>query len=165
MRRTGGRGTNEADPRGGLLTDPNMDPHFLATLTRIGVNKQAYKPPLDMIRHAYYAKYRGQGADGTNRYRLLFSLWNSSTLNYVSWQHMSTPLVVRNSFHMLPLEEKNYRRQQQYSRSRGRSTDALVPGAGASEMVVNNHVHYAGPMSAPKCPSHQELLTATLGLL
>ena len=80
------------------------------------------------------AKRRGQGADGTNRYRLLFSLWNSSTLNYVSWQHMSTPLVVRNSFHMLPLEEKNYRRQQQYSRSRGRSTDALVPGAGASEI-------------------------------
>ena len=27
-------------------------------------------------------------------------------------------------------------------------------GAGASETVVNNHVHYAGPMSAPKCPSH-----------
>ncbi|KAL3931842.1 MAG: hypothetical protein SGPRY_000952 [Prymnesium sp.] len=57
--------------------------------------------------------------DGTNRYRLLFSLWNTSTLSYVSWQHMATPLVVRNSFHMLPLEEKNYRRQQQYARARG----------------------------------------------
>ena len=32
-------------------------------------------------------------------------------------------------------------------------------------MVVNNHVYYAGPMSAPKCPSYQELLRAALGLL
>ena len=31
--------------------------------------------------------------------------------------------------------------------------------------VVNNHVYYAGPMSAPKCPSYQELLRAALGLL
>jgi len=65
------------------------------------------------------AKRRGMQPDGTNRYRLLFSLWNTSTLSYVSWQHMATPLVVRNSFHMLPLEEKNYRRQQQYARARG----------------------------------------------
>ena len=27
------------------------------------------------------------------------------------------------------------------------------------------HVYYAGPMSAPKCPSYQELLRAALGLL
>ena len=51
----------------------------------------------------------------------------------------------------------------------GQASSATVAGtgtgAGASEMEVNNHVHYAGPMSAPKCPSHQELLTATLGLL
>jgi len=65
------------------------------------------------------AKRRGMQNDGTNRYRLLFSLWNSTTLSYVSWQHMSTPLVVRNSFHMLPIEEKNYRRQQ-YARTRTR---------------------------------------------
>ena len=96
------------------------------------------------------AKRRGQGADGTNRYRLLFSLWNSSTLNYVSWQHMSTPLVVRNSFHMLPLEEKNYRRQQQYSRSRGRSTDALVPGAGASE--IDESYGATSARRAARCP-------------
>eukprot|EP00966_Prymnesium_polylepis_P100411 2325850-Prymnesium_polylepis.1 len=39
------------------------------------------------------AKRRGMQPDGTNRYRLLFSLWNTSTLSYVSWQHMATPLV------------------------------------------------------------------------
>ena len=110
------------------------------------------------------AKRRGQGADGTNRYRLLFSLWNSSTLNYVSWQHMSTPLVVRNSFHMLPLEEKNYRRQQQYSRSRGRSTDALVPGAGASEI---DESYGSGELALPSLPestslSSQELAPALM---
>ena len=55
--------------------------------------------------------------EGANRYRLLFSIWNSSTLSYVTWQHMQTHVVVRNSFHMLPLEEKNWRRQQ-YSRTR-----------------------------------------------
>ena len=30
---------------------------------------------------------------------------------------------------------------------------------------VNDHVYYAGPMSAPKCPSYQELLRAALELL
>ena len=72
--------------------------------------------------------------DGTNRYRLLFSLWNTSTLSYVSWQHMSTPLVVRNSFHMLPLEEKNYRRQQ-YARARGRSSGSTAADAEESRLL------------------------------
>ena len=65
------------------------------------------------------AKRKGaSGApDGSNRYRLLFSIWNTTSLSYISWQHMATPLVVRNSFHMLPIEEKNYRRQQ-YARAR-----------------------------------------------
>lgn len=53
------------------------------------------------------AKRRGVDAEiGNNRYRLLFSVWNTATQSYVTWQHMATPLVVRNSFHMLPLEEK-----------------------------------------------------------
>jgi len=66
------------------------------------------------------AKRRGVDAEiGNNRYRLLFSVWNTATQSYVTWQHMATPLVVRNSFHMLPIEEKNYRRTQ-YARSRGR---------------------------------------------
>lgn len=81
------------------------------------------------------AKRRGGiQTDGTNRYRLLFSLWNTSTLSYVSWQHMSTPLVVRNSFHMLPLEEKNYRRQQ-YARARGRSSGSTAADAEESRLL------------------------------
>ena len=66
------------------------------------------------------AKRRGAAGapDGSNRYRLLFSIWNTTSLSYISWQHMATPVVVRNSFHMLPLEEKNYRRAQ-YTIARG----------------------------------------------
>ena len=56
-------------------------------------------------------------------YRLLFSLWNASLLAYVSWQPMVTSLVVRNSFHMLPPEEKEFRRQQ-YSRTKNKTTKA-----------------------------------------
>ena len=68
------------------------------------------------------AKRRGLNADGINQYRLLFSLWNSETTTYVSWQHMASPIVVRNSFHMLPLQEKEYRRQQ-YAKSRSADKD------------------------------------------
>ena len=50
--------------RSGLLTDPNMDPHFLANLTRISVNKSIYKPPLEAIKDAYYTRFRGRGAEG-----------------------------------------------------------------------------------------------------
>lgn len=45
------------------------------------------------------AKRRGAPLEGANRYRLLFSLWNTSTLSYVSWQHMATPLVSDYSAH------------------------------------------------------------------
>ena len=79
---------------------------------------------------------RGQ-PEGVNRYRLLFSLWNSSTLSYVTWQHMQTPIVVRNSFHMLPAEEKSYRRQL-YARQRkgGGAADAMtVPPPWSAEEV------------------------------
>ena len=70
------------------------------------------------------AKRRGVDAEvGNNKYRLLFSVWRAASQSYVSWTHMATPLVVRNSFHMLPLEEKNYRRTQ-YARSRGRPSPA-----------------------------------------
>ena len=52
-------------------------------------------------------------------------------------------------------------------------SDGVTVAAGAGRRtgerdgtwVVNNHVYYAGPMSAPKCPSYQELLRAALGLL
>ena len=112
------------------------------------------------------AKRRGAAGapDGSNRYRLLFSIWNTTSLSYISWQHMATPLVVRvhspeaftppyrhwhrhrplpashlphsplypspvppiqvrNSFHMLPIEEKNYRRQM-YARARSGGSKA-----------------------------------------
>ena len=45
--------------RAGNLSDPNMDTHFLASLTRIGFNKFTYKPSWETIKAAYYAKYRG----------------------------------------------------------------------------------------------------------
>jgi len=45
--------------RAGNLSDPNMDTHFLATLTRIGFNKFTYKPSWETIKAAYFAKYRG----------------------------------------------------------------------------------------------------------
>jgi hypothetical protein len=71
------------------------------------------------------------------RYRLLFSIWNTSTLSYISWQHMATPLVVRNSFHMLPIEEKNYRRTHYASsRARGRGGDGDEDGIGRSRGSV-----------------------------
>ena len=44
---------------------------------------------------------------------------------------MATPLVVRNSFHMLPIEEKNYRRQQ-YARARGQHKE---DGGSSSSML------------------------------
>ena len=33
--------------------------------------------------------------EGANRYRLLFSVWNSSTLSYVTWQHMQARSACR----------------------------------------------------------------------
>ena len=47
--------------RAGLLTDPNMDPHFLATLTSIAANKKAYEPSWEKIKAKYFEKFRGKG--------------------------------------------------------------------------------------------------------
>lgn len=82
------------------------------------------------------AKRRGAGGapDGSNRYRLLFSIWNTTSLSYISWQHMATPLVVRNSFHMLPIEEKNWRRQQ-YARARSGGSKQGGPSLSPDEML------------------------------
>ena len=50
---------------------------------------------------------------------------------------MATPLVVRNSFHMLPIEEKNYRRTHYASsRARGRGGDGDEDGIGRSRGSV-----------------------------
>ena len=37
----------------GLLSDPNMDPIYLATLVKVGKNRSAYKPPLTAIKNKY----------------------------------------------------------------------------------------------------------------
>ena len=53
--------------RSGNLSDPNMDPHFLAVLTMIGKNKNAVKPATKDILAKYYAKYRGSSKARTTQ--------------------------------------------------------------------------------------------------
>ena len=48
--------------RAGLLSDPNIDPHFPAQLISIGKNKAVFKPTVKAILDKYYAKYRGNSA-------------------------------------------------------------------------------------------------------
>ena len=48
--------------RAGRLADPNMNPNFLATLVRVGINKKNYKPSVQAIKELYYGKYRGSSA-------------------------------------------------------------------------------------------------------
>lgn len=52
------------------------------------------------------AKRREFNADNANRYRLLFSLWNTSTLSYISWQQAHTrdhnPVHTLTSSHPTP---------------------------------------------------------------
>ena len=43
--------------RAGNLTDPNMNPHYLATMTRVGINKSTFKPPVEATQARYYAKF------------------------------------------------------------------------------------------------------------
>jgi len=87
--------------------------------------------------------------EGANRYRLLFSIWNSSTLSYVTWQHMQTCLVVRNSFHMLPLEEKNWRRQQY---SRGRDVRPVAADTASAQIISSLNGLPSLPEGEPSAP-------------
>ena len=50
--------------RAGLLSDPNMDPLFLAILTSILAGKSACNPPYEKIKAKYFEKFRGKGGDG-----------------------------------------------------------------------------------------------------
>ena len=50
--------------RAGMLTDPNMDPQFLATLTSIAINKSACNPHWEKIKSKYFDKFRGKGGEG-----------------------------------------------------------------------------------------------------
>ena len=47
--------------RAGLLSDPNLDPTFLAILVKVAFNKNAYKPPVSAIKDKYYEMFRGKG--------------------------------------------------------------------------------------------------------
>jgi uncharacterized surface protein with fasciclin (FAS1) repeats len=102
------------------------------------------------------AKRRGAAGapDGSNRYRLLFSIWNTTSLSYISWQHMATPLVVRNSFHMLPLEEKNYRRTQ-YTISRSGRKKGGGGGGGGDDDDFDAYESYGVLPTLPEGESQQ----------
>jgi len=104
----------------GSLIPDGLRGHVRGVKASAGEQRLAFTEITVLTKPPSLAKRRGVDAEiGNNRYRLLFSVWKTATQSYVSWQHMSTPIVVRNSFHMLPIEEKNYRRTQ-YARSRGR---------------------------------------------
>ena len=38
-----------------------MNPRYLATLVRVGMNKKNCKPVVDAIKERYYSKFRGGG--------------------------------------------------------------------------------------------------------
>ena len=102
----------------GQLVPEALRGHVRAVRSASEEQRLAFSEITIMTKPPSLAKRRGVGTvEGANRYRLLFSIWNTSSLSYISWQHMATPLVVRNSFHMLPIEEKNYRRNE-YARAR-----------------------------------------------
>jgi hypothetical protein len=47
--------------RAGNLSDPNMDPGYLAHLIMVGVNKKSYKPSTANVKDKYDELFRGQG--------------------------------------------------------------------------------------------------------
>ena len=50
--------------RAGNLSEPNMDPEFLAHLVMVLVNKKAFTPTLAAIKDKYYELFRGKGKEG-----------------------------------------------------------------------------------------------------
>ena len=50
--------------RAGNLSDPNMDPEFLAHLVMVLINKKSYKPLIDAIKDKYFELFRGKGGEG-----------------------------------------------------------------------------------------------------
>ena len=47
----------------GLLSDPNMDPHYLGILVMVGTNKSKFMPSVKAIKERYYSKFRGKGGE------------------------------------------------------------------------------------------------------
>ena len=55
---------HEVFSRAGNLSDPNIDPEFLAHLVMVSVNKKAFQPSIEAIKNKYYELYRGKGGAG-----------------------------------------------------------------------------------------------------
>ena len=53
--------------RAGNLSDPNMDPEYLAHLVMVGINKKSYKPSTANVKDKYNELFRGQGGKGLER--------------------------------------------------------------------------------------------------
>ena len=50
--------------RAGNISDPNIDPEFLANLVTMLINKKSFKPSLKEIKEKYYALFRCLGGEG-----------------------------------------------------------------------------------------------------
>ena len=46
-----------------MLSDPNLDPEYLAMLVMVGVNKNHFKPSLAAIKERYYQMFRSKGGE------------------------------------------------------------------------------------------------------
>ena len=53
--------------RAGNLSDPNMDPEYLAHLVMVGVNKTSYKLSTANVKDKYYELFLSQGGKGLER--------------------------------------------------------------------------------------------------
>ena len=47
--------------RAGSLSDPNINPVYMSRLTKIGINRKVYDPPLERIKERYYQKFSNAG--------------------------------------------------------------------------------------------------------
>ena len=43
-----------------MLSDPNIDPHYLGMLVMVGANKKRFAPSVQAIKERYYKKFRGK---------------------------------------------------------------------------------------------------------
>ena len=49
------------------LSDPNMDPEYLAQLVMVWINKKSYKQSTANVKDKYYELFLGQGGKGLER--------------------------------------------------------------------------------------------------
>ena len=50
--------------RAGNLSDPNMDPEYIAHLVMVGINKKSCKQSTANVKDKYYQLFRGKGGEG-----------------------------------------------------------------------------------------------------